>query len=446
MQIQDIQRQNSHWKSKVLEPGTIPTKRKLFSTISGQLSMRYVLSIQGLRRTGKSVLMRQLVDELAAKEEISPSHILFFSFDLEDGQDLRPSSELKELLNIYFLQILKTHPQKISSRVIIALDEIQNVANWQGIVKSYFDLNDKIKFLVTGSSSLFLSKSSESLAGRIIEHTLPCLDFEEFCMLNGNNLSPPFCRSLDNAFNTTPFLLTADFAEAFNAFMLSGGFPDTALMLKQGASIQDTQAFIRNSIITKILKKDLKKYFAVKDTNADGRLFNICANESGGFVELNKLAQETGLSAATVRTHLDIFAQSGLLYDLKKFDKKLRRELKSSRKYYVASPSLMYSMLYKTSTEDSAFLGHAAETYAFNKLKTYSEVIYVEKGREDKEEVDFYLPHENILIESKFANRLDKKEFSYLQHRTKALNANSLILTKQHWSENGLTCLPLFLL
>ena len=162
MQILDIQQQNSHWESKVLAPATLSTKRKLFSTISAQLSMRYVLSIQGLRRTGKSVLMRQLVDELTAKEEIKPSQILFFSFDLEDEQDLLPSSELKELLNIYFLQILKIHPQKISSRVIIALDEIQNVANWQGIIKSYFDLNENIKFLITGSSSLFLSKSSES--------------------------------------------------------------------------------------------------------------------------------------------------------------------------------------------------------------------------------------------------------------------------------------------
>ena len=148
----------------------------------------------------------------------------------------------------------------------------------------------------------------------------------------------------------------------------------------------------------------------------------------------------------TIRAHLDIFQQSNLLYDLKKFDRKLRRELKSVRKYYAASPSLMYAMLYKTNVEDSAFLGHAAETYAFQKLRSYGDKIYVETGRNPSEEVDFYLPHQNTLIECKYANRFHEKELKYINLRASSLNARQLILTKNQFTLKGKPMLPLCLL
>lgn len=97
-------------------------------------------------------------------------------------------------------------------------------------------------------------------------------------------------------------------------------------------SIPEIQQFIRESIVQKIVDFDLRKYFNLQHEYADRRLFEICAKESGGFVEISKLAPEVRLSQPVIKRHIDVFRQSGLVSFLSKFDKKFRREIASTRK------------------------------------------------------------------------------------------------------------------
>lgn len=451
MEFEDLFFYNTHWQSGFLPKNQYTTKRKLFEKIVRTIDVRQAITIQGLRRTGKSVLLNQYIEAFYERYQKNPKmsqiQILKYTFEKEDDLDLLPSQELSDLLKLYFQRILKIEPALLNKKVIIALDEIQNVENWQSIIKKYYDINENIKFVLTGSSSLYLKEGAESLAGRTIDYELGCLDFQEYLALIESPIHLPFVKSLDELLQVTPFEVEESVVQAFEEFLCIGGFPETAIMFRQNnQGLSDIHRFIRESIINKVIKRDLKKYFHVKNTAVDQRMFQVCCKESSCFMELSKLAPETGLSLVSVKKHLDIFEKSHLIQFLSKFDKKIRREIKSTRKIYVASPCLMFAMVPEASLINRDYVGHVAETYAFNQLRKLEEQIYVEKGKEGREEVDFYLPKRKMLIECKYAQNIDARKFGYLLSRGQALKTQTIVLSKKNWGDAHLGAYPLFLL
>lgn len=442
MKNADILFHNSHWEGKDIPRSPYAVKRKAFGQAREMLKSRMILIICGLRRVGKSVLSRQLLEEAAQQLAItSPRSILIYSFENEDLQDLMPSSALNELLDAYFRNILKVHPQKVSTPTLILLDEVQNIENWQSVVKKYYDLNANLKFIITGSSSLFLSESAESLAGRAVEIELPCLDFQEFLSFVGSRLTIEVACKDEQLRAPVPVFVTEEHRELFDNFLLCGAFPDTALMFRDGISIKECQKFIRDGIINKVLLRDLKRYYRVQNTNFDVKLFEICCRETGCFIELVNLASEVGLSAVSIKRHLDIFQQTGLVSAVFKYDRKLRRQIRSTPKIYVASPAIAFSMLREDSTKDSATTGHMVESYALQRLKTLNDKIYIDLTH-GQTEVDFYLPSLKYLIECKYAKRVEPRMFGYLKDRAIKTNCSTLIVTKEHWDSGQLEMLP----
>lgn len=447
MHIEDLLKFNYHWQVAETLASPYPHKRKLFYRVSKELDSRFILTLSGLRRTGKSVLQQQVIEAFReANPSIPPQHILRFSFETEDSLDLLPSSELQALLDLYFRGVLRQHPAKPTQKILIALDEIQNIRNWQSVVKTYYDLNENIKFVLTGSSSLYLQENAESLVGRVLDFYLPCLDFEEFLQLTESTLKLPFCHQVGDLQQVIPFYLTLDAITLFEQFLLLGGFPDTALMFKKGENTSQILHFIREAIVHRIVNKDLRKYFNLEHTHADERLMEICAAESGGFVVNKNLATQVGLSEVSIKKHLDVFAKSALIYRVSRFDRKLRRQIQASRKIYVASPCVMFALHYKPTLEDTAWVGHAAETYALNQLRGYAHDIYVERNVISHEEIDFYLPTENILVECKYSDRVDVRDFRYLKKQSKSLKMPGLVLTKDAWLHEDVFGFPLLLL
>ena len=445
MKIDELILKNSHWQTGTIAHHSYPFKRKLFDKI--QLDSRYAISISGLRRTGKSVLLSQLVEKyLTQNKQLDPKQVLLFSFDDDDSQDLLPNEELESLFDIYFKQIQNSHPQVIKKPILFALDEIQNVKNWQSIIKKYYDLNPHFKFILTGSSSLYIQENVESLAGRTIDYQLDCLDFQEYLEITSQKIDIKFIQNIAELNLVTPFFIPKAYQERFEEFLLIGGFPDTALMQAKNVSIPEIQRFIRDSIIKKIIHKDLRKYFKLENTSADARLYEVICRESGTFLELKNLASEVKLSVMTIKKHLEIFEKSSALGFLPRFDKKLRREISSTRKIYATSPCIMNAMIYNSTSSDSALMGHVAETYAYNQLRRLTEKLYVNKGRQN-EEIDFSAPLEKMLIECKYSERLKYEDFSYLRRESEKSKQQALILSKSSFENLGrIKCVPVMVL
>ncbi|MBU0646839.1 AAA family ATPase [Patescibacteria group bacterium] len=174
--LEEIIKQNKHWANNTSWFDTKKYQRKLLSELISYIEEEQILSIVGLRRTGKTTILWQIIQHLIKNKNINSKNILFLSFD-----EALITSKLS--LNKYldaFLDKTKNNELKY-----IFLDEIQYIDKWQHILKRYYDTIGNIKFIISGSSSLFVrKKTTESLAGRIYEFKLNHLDFDEFLDTN----------------------------------------------------------------------------------------------------------------------------------------------------------------------------------------------------------------------------------------------------------------------
>ena len=130
-------------------------QRNIFLELKEHLEVKQVTVLTGMRRTGKTTLVKQLI-------EISPIRQKIY-FDLERIDNRELFSE-KNYDNI--ILALTQRGILFSEKVLIAIDEIQLVPNLPSVIKYLYDTYD-IKFLLTGSSSYYLkNRFNESLAGR----------------------------------------------------------------------------------------------------------------------------------------------------------------------------------------------------------------------------------------------------------------------------------------
>ena len=195
----------NHWwtSEKVDTELALPFKRDIYPEIEKHLDKRFILALVGLRRVGKTTIMYQLIQKLV-EANINKTTILFFSFD-------EVSVKLSDVLETY----KEIHSKDLrAEKTYIFLDEIQKCEGWENELKKYYDLYPKLKFIISGSESLFIrKKTKETLAGRIFEFTLAPFTFMEYLRFN---------KVEENEFKyetkIKPF---------FNKFAEKGGFPET---------------------------------------------------------------------------------------------------------------------------------------------------------------------------------------------------------------------------
>ncbi|MDP3741778.1 MAG: AAA family ATPase, partial [Candidatus Micrarchaeota archaeon] len=146
--------QNGHWEGgKITIPRTDAlVERTAFLQLEKAAGSKFIAVIRGLRRTGKSVLARQLMQK-TINQELKPTEVGWFEFDRSMGATY---DDLDKLVKFFESRGVK----------LVVLDEVAFVKGWQDVLKRHYD-NSETKFIVTGSSALELDKrSSESLAGR----------------------------------------------------------------------------------------------------------------------------------------------------------------------------------------------------------------------------------------------------------------------------------------
>ncbi|MFQ5641175.1 MAG: ATP-binding protein, partial [bacterium] len=196
-----------------------PRKRFFFEKLITHFDSPHILLLTGLRRTGKTVLIYQSIDQLLHRG-IPSDNIFYFSF--EDF----PGENLNELIESY-QQI--TLPK---GRVYCFFDEIHYLRNWSNQIKFYYDQKVEIKFLVTGSSSHLLFKAtSESLAGRVNILPLYPMNFIEYLHLN--DITLPKIPNLDasNISNIVKKKLSLlsfkeQHQQEFQTYLKFGGIPE----------------------------------------------------------------------------------------------------------------------------------------------------------------------------------------------------------------------------
>jgi len=365
---------NPWWKGKFsLEY----RNREIYGQIQKFMTMPQIMALTGLRRVGKTTLMLKILED-AINGGLEPKNIIYFSFDDFRGTEIRDVlEEYEKMMEI----------DTRTGKYLILLDEIQKLHGWEEQLKRIYDTFGKnVKIIISGSESLFLKrKSKETLAGRIFEFKIEPLSFKEFLSFRGVNFKP-----ID--------LYEKELGKLFYEFALSLGFPEL-IDIKDKEIVRK---YVKESVIEKIVYRDIPKLFKIRDVSLVESLLNIFLEEPGQLIDVSDLAKELKVSRQTVSNYLSYLEESFLLRKLYNFSRNRRKVERKLKKYYpvIISPELLFR-------EDDFSRSKVFEWLIVNQLK--AEFFWRDPY---KNEVDVVLAGEKITpIEIKYG-KIDTKGLS----------------------------------
>ncbi|OOH88617.1 AAA family ATPase [Pasteurellaceae bacterium 15-036681] len=296
----------------------------------------FALVVSGIRRSGKSTLLTQLIEKQAEKS------YLFLNFDT-------PKLFNFEFSDFALLdEIIAENPQVQT----LYFDEIQVIDGWEVYVRGKLDQGFQV--VVTGSNASLLSRELGSkLTGRHISKELFPFSFVEFCESLSKEKS----------------------AKAVENYLHLGGFPQY---------LQFNEDEILNALINDILYRDIIVRFGIRDERSMKRLLLFLAGNVGNLITAGKLKQSIEVkSTATVQVYLSHLEQAYVIQMLPKFAYSYKTQLANPRKVYFIDNGLQ-RVISPSFTQD---LGRKLENAVFWELRRqFSEIYYY---NENNKECDF---------------------------------------------------------
>jgi predicted AAA+ superfamily ATPase len=359
-------------------------QRKLYQKIKKRLNFKQVLVITGLRRVGKTTLLKQLLSEIKSENKIY--------FDLEKISD-REIFDQKNYDNI--ILDLERFGINTKKKIYVAIDEIQFLPNITSVIKYLYDHYD-VKFLVTGSSSYYLKNFfTQSLAGRKLVFELFPLDFGEFLTFKGITYREQ--KNWDENFSTTEFERLKKHYEEFINF---GGFPEVVL-----AKNPTLKKELLTDIISSYVNIDIKSLADFRKDKEIFKLIKMLASRTGTRLDYNKLASLSGLSRHTVEEYINFFEKTYLISRLPVFTKNNDREIVKARKVYFCDNGLVEIL-----AENSS--GAKFENAVFCQLRQLGDLRYyaLKNGRE----IDFVLDKKIALEVKESPTKIDQNALAKL--------------------------------
>lgn len=335
--------------------------RKIFPQLKRHLRQKQITVITGMRRTGKTTLVKALLDLVKSKNK------LYLDLERLDNRQLFEEHNYENIL-----AALKQRGLKTGEKIYLALDEIQLAKNSPSVVKYLYD-NFDIKFIITGSVSYYLKNLfSESLAGRKKIFELWSLDFGEF--LNFKNVPYEKKPFLKGKFQTSEYDRIKVFYEEFIKF---GGFPEVVM-----AESQSGKKDMLEDIISSYFNTDIQHLFDVRKSSEVYNLIKLLAARSGSRLDVSKLAAISGMSRITVQNYIDLFQKTYLIKLVSVFTKNADKEIVKAKKIYFSDTGLL-NLLGEVSG------GTQFENAVLNQFEGHGTINYY--ARRDGQEIDFII-------------------------------------------------------
>ncbi len=412
--LKEIERQNPWWRHKDVTDDTV--ERDIEQKIVSELSEHIVTGITGVRRCGKSTLLKRILKKLL--KDIAPENILYFSFDIE-------KCEIRELLDKYFNEIRRTTAED-AGETFIFLDEVQKIDGWSDHVKAYYDSYEHIKFIITGSSSANIRKGSgESLVGRMSLHHLTTFSFREY--LRYCDISVP-----EKEFGEFPVPNNADEIKTkFLDYFEIGGFPGLF-------NFDETTRIERlRDMIDLALYRDIVDIFDIQRPELLEGLFKVISSNSGGIVNYNNLSRDLDAEYRTIKKYIEELESSFLIGISRRFEENRLKQYRKRPKIYPGDHS--FCLLENTST------GRVAETIAFNHLSTLGSCGY---WKNNKNEIDVILKEQDNIyaFEIKYKEGISGRDRSGLETFSERYPESERYLVTKNELERDLKIVPLWLL
>jgi predicted AAA+ superfamily ATPase len=351
-------------------------KRQIDLVIKPYISAKEILVVTGMRRVGKTALLRNIYDKLKTTNKVF--------FDFENTLDRNVFNEL-DYNNI----IANFSAYDVSSlkKMYVFIDEIQMQPKTVSSIKYLYD-HYNIKFFITGSSSYYLKNLfPESLAGRKIIFEMFPLTFSEFLVFKQlRKKEYENFAERDAEKNKIRYEKTK---KHFDEYLYFGGFPQVVLTSSEALKKQQL-----NDIFRSYCEKDIQILGDFRNLNVFRDLMFLLMQRTGSTLDITKLSSETGVSRDTIYSYL-AFLQGTYFIDLiNPFTNNPDREISGRKKVYICDTGIVNHFA-KVSE------GNLFENSVYNNLKHHGKVNYYQ--RRSGGEIDFVLPEKNISFEVKLS-------------------------------------------
>jgi predicted AAA+ superfamily ATPase len=340
-------------------------------TVEKWLDRPEIIIIKGVRRSGKSTIMKQVASRLHEKS-------VYVNFD-----DYR----LLPHLSVNLLEeILKSFPDMN----YYFFDEIQKVPQFESWLRTHYDIRTHKKFIISGSNISMLSpKLGTVLTGRNVTFEVFPLDYGEFKAFSG---------------------------ESFDRYLQYGGFPEVVLEKNE-----ERKTKLLSQYFNDILLRDVLEKHAIAPTQQFKAVAHHILSNTGLKISANKLAKELGINSRTAENYLSYLVDAYLVFEVPFFSHSTKTKYMAGRasKYYCIDNGLTTSLSIKTNK------GHLFEAAVAQALRRKGSELYHWAG---KNEVDFIQNQKAYQVslttaEEEAFDEL-KKEFKHIKE-TKTVTPDS---------------------
>lgn len=322
--IRYLRERNYWWDTRRVEESEKGIERgEYLSKVYKTLNLDRVVCLSGIRRSGKTTLLFQLIDSLL--KENDPKRIVYVKIDDVLGR----IDDLRDITRLY-LELTGIKPK--SERVYFLFDEIHFLKNWQLQVKYFIDSHYRSKFIISGSSTTMLYKdASESLAGRIRFIDVFPLTFREFLRFNAIELDlkggMEFKAITENYQQILP--KKEEILHLFNQYLDVGAFPEWF-------RIKDMREWqkILVEYLSLILFKDIVHVFRIKDPILMEKLVSEVAMLSTNRFSYLALSNRLDADRETVKLYLHYLNASGLIFISEIYFKRKKARERLEKKMY----------------------------------------------------------------------------------------------------------------
>ena len=383
-------------------------REKYLARIREFYNIDLIKVITGIRRCGKSVILKQIIEELK-EMGIKEEHIIYTNFEDIEYSFIKDYLDL----NQYIKEKIKDE-----EKYYLFFDEIQNVDKWEKAINS-FKATLNVSLFITGSNSNLLSgELATLLSGRYISFKIAPFSFSEVVTLKNINEK----RELE---------------EAFNDYLLWGGMPQRF----EFKTIDGTKAYL-SDVLDAIVLKDIVKRNRIKNIQLFQRVMEyLVTNPSQTFSPSNMIneftKEEIPVSSKTIYECLDYAESSLLMSKISTYDIRGKRILSRKDKYYLADLGLGQILNINKKTQFGAYL----ENIVFNELiyRGYSVSVDNNNGKE----IDFIATKHNqkeyYQVTYELSNRdTEEREFGAYANIDDNYPKYVISTDKLDYSQNGI--------
>jgi hypothetical protein len=369
--------------------------RTLLQEIKNHLTIPHAIIISGLRRSGKSTLLKEIHNTYYKNQ-------IIYYFNFEDERLLHFTVDDFNLLYETFIELF-------GPSTIFFFDEIQVIPQWEAFVRRMY--NKDCKFFITGSNSSMLSKElGTKLTGRSINIALYPFSFKECLLLKG--IKPKKSTLLTDE--------RAQLKKEFNSYLEKGGLPEYRKYNNEQ---------ILKDLYDNIIYRDVITRYNIKDEKTLKEIAFYIFSNYGKEISFNQLKNLLKVgSANTIKNYIDHLENSYLIFTVPKYDPSVKKQIYSKKKVYVIDTGLIQLISFQFSKN----IGRMLENIVFLELKRRNKEVYYYKN---KHECDFVIRTnlkitEAIQVSQEFNNVNKDREIKGLLEVLRKFNLkNGIVLT-----------------